>query len=236
MSSNHKGIEMAEETTNTEQTEQTETNYEKLFKDMKSNNDTLIERVTFLEKDIAQASKKREKAKEELKEVKESKSQENTAEVDNIKNQLEESNKLRNDISKEFNQYKETQALEQAIQQAGVSADAANPETFAIITSLLKSGIKVEDGEVGYQNPDGTTLYNDGKAVSIAERLESIKNNEAYAGLFKPSIKIGSGSSQSKGYTGQGQYKPGMKAAEKAELMKKVGSEKYLEMVKNHKD
>ncbi len=209
------------------QATQTDTAIAELVK----SNEELIKKINYLETEAQKAYDKRDKSNHALKELKETKVETDTQEFNNIKHQLEDMVTQRDTAQTDFNNYKSDRLIQDEIQKIGISADAANPETFAILTELLKKDIKIEEGEIFYKNPDGTTQYAEGKAVNVNSRLDSIKNNTAYSGLFKPQVSNGSGSKASQGGTNTPDVsKLGYK--EKGELIKRIGQEKYLDLVK----
>lgn len=213
---------------------------------------SLTDRVSFLEKDSKTAFEKRDHAVGELKTALEKlgiedfsdeslsrlkKGGDSSAEVENIKKQLEEAINTKSQLENEYMSYKQTVALESAIAEAGVAAEVANPEMFKIVKNLLQSGATInDDGTVGYKNPDGTTMYVDGKPLTLSDRVNQLASDEAYAGLFKPRGVGGSGSKGSKG----GSQSPNvdlskLSHAEKGQLMKELGHDGYLALVKSQK-
>lgn len=194
-------------------------------------NESLIERISFLEKENKKAFEKRDKANQTLKDIKDETETGNEAELDNLKLQIQEANDFKDKAQNDFENYKSETALEQAIQLAGVQADSTNAKTFNIITQLLKEGAVFENGEIVYKNEDGTTLYENGVQTSIESRLAQIKSDTDFAGLFKPKVQSGSGSRASSGASINVDVSK-MGYAEKGKLMKELGSEKYFELVK----
>jgi len=210
---------------------------------------SLTDRVSFLEKDSKSAFDKRDKAIGELKEAKEllglddlteetlkalKKPKDDSAELLNLQSLLEQANTAKVGIEDSFNSFKQGVVLDKAITEAGVSSNVANPEMFKIVKNLLQDGAKVIDNQVIYLNQDGTTMYNEGKPVTIADRVNSIASDEAYAGLFKPK---GSGGSGSKGNTG-GVNTPSvdlskLNTSEKGKLMSELGHDKYMTLAQS---
>ncbi len=204
---------------------------EEQYQILQNTNQENIDRISILEKEAKNAFSKRDKLKDDLHKLEEKKTSDNDNEFKNLQQELEKVVTERNSAQENFSTYKKTQALKNAIQTAGVEADVANPAMFDIVTSMLEKEAHVnETGDIVYQNSDGTTAYNNGKIVTIKDKLQEIKNDINYAGLFKPQVSGGSGSKESKGSSTQTGDLSKMNIAEKAQLMKELGSEKYLEL------
>ncbi len=201
------------------------------IEELSESNKTLIERINFLEQESKKAYDKRDKTSKQLKELKQSKVEEHDVEYTNIKSQLDEALLLKDKANQEFVKYKEDRVLQDAIQKVQSKANTANPETFEILESLLKKDTKVENGQILYTNPDGSTRYDDGKILDIETRLNQIRENPAYSGLFAPIVAAGSGSKATTGGVGNPSIS-GMNHKQKGELISKIGQEKYLELVK----
>ncbi|MCF6207686.1 MAG: hypothetical protein L3J47_12495 [Sulfurovum sp.] len=217
------------------------------LEDVVKTRDDLTDRVQFLEKEAKTAFEKRDQTRQELSRIKETlgldeineenlkklKSKDQNPELDNLKKQLEEAAKMKDQVLSEFEQYKQNVALERVVTEAGVEANVANPKMFEIVKNLLLEGAKVmPDGTVAYVNPDGTTVYRDGKPLSVSDRLNEMKESDDYAGLFKPIVAGGSGSKPTTAAPVGSVDVASMSKAEKAALIAKVGSEKYLEMAR----
>jgi ribosomal protein L16 Arg81 hydroxylase len=205
------------------------------FNKLKETNNDLVQRLNFLEKEAKTAFTKRDELKDKIRELQEKKDEGESTKTDdkelqNLKSQLDSILSEKEQLQTEFQSYKEVTALERAL--SNVNIEAANDKTRNIITDMLKSNATMENGQIVYKSPDGTTLYNDGKPVTLEHKLKDLQNDESLRGLFAPTVKQGSGSSPSNGNKVLHKDVTKMTHTEKAKLMKELGEEKYLELVK----
>lgn len=103
-------------------------------------------------------------------------------EVENLKNQLESANSKALSIEEQYKGELNQLKLDTELTRVGLAAKASSPETLELLKGLLKNGLDFET--LTYKNPDGTTQYVDGSPMNLEAKLNSIRNNTAYAGLF----------------------------------------------------
>ena len=116
------------------------------------------------------------------------------AEISNLQKLLETANTNLQSTTSDYETKLSTMALDNEIANSGIGANVANKEMFGIVTGLVKQGAVYKDGNIVYLNPDKTTAYNaDGKPMTITDKMNSLKSDASYAGLFKPDINGGGG-------------------------------------------
>ena len=74
---------------------------------------------------------------------------------------------------------------------SGVSA--VNERAHKMIIDELKAGAVFEEGKIVFKGQDGTTVRQNGVAMTLNEKLEGIKSSEDMSFLFKSDAKSGSG-------------------------------------------
>lgn len=116
------------------------------------------------------------------------------AEINNLKKLLEEASNESKNISQTYEQKLQKLALDNALANAGLGANVANEAMYGIVAQLVKDGATYENDSIVYKNADGTTKYgNNGKPMTINDRVAELKSDTNYAGLFKLDVKSGSG-------------------------------------------
>jgi len=192
------------------------------------NNKRLLDRLNFLEKEAQKAFNKRDELKQRLRDL-EQKETEETSENPNLEAKLQEIATEKEQIINEFNSFKRDSALERALLTKDIPA--ATPKTKEIILNMLRDGAEYNDGEIVYKDEGGIVYGPNGNPLTIEDKLKEIQTDENYLPLFKNTIKQGAGSKQ--GNSGKAMPKiNSLKPSEKAKLIKEIGSEKYLELVK----
>ena len=115
------------------------------------------------------------------------------AEINNLKKLLEEASNESKNISQTYEQKLQKLALDNALANAGLGANVANEAMYGIVAQLVKDGATYENDSIVYKNADGTTKYgNNGKPMTINDRVAELKSDTNYAGLFKLDVKSGS--------------------------------------------
>jgi len=84
-------------------------------------------------------------------------------------------------------------ALDNAIANSGVGATFANEAMYKLGINLIKDGATYEGDKIIYKNADGTTAYNGATPIGIEDKLNGLKADPLYAGLFKPDVSSGGG-------------------------------------------
>ena len=125
------------------------------------------------------------------------------AEISNLKGLLEAANLNTSNITKDFETKLSTMALDNEIANSGIGANVANKEMFSIVTSLVKQGAVFKDGGIVYQNADGSTAYGaNNQPMTITDKMNTLKSDVNYSGLFKPDSNGGSGTPPSNNGSG----------------------------------
>jgi hypothetical protein len=154
------------------------------------------------------------------------------AEIDNYKSEIDNLRKQQNEIQSKFAEEKAQMKIGNEILNSGVGSEAATPEAAELLSSLLIKGATVDDsGNVVYKNSDGTTMLKDGKPVSVKDRLNELRTNNGYAGLFKSLVTGGSGGPGSGKEASRNVDVSKMNPAQKAELITEIGQDAYLKLV-----
>jgi len=195
------------------------------------NNKKLVDRLNFLEKEAQKAFSKRDELKSKLREFEEKQensSNKSDAEANpNLETKLQEIATEKEQIVEEFNTFKRDSALERALLTKDIPA--ATPKTKEIILNILREGAEYENGIV-YKDEGGIVYGPNGNPLTIEDKLKEIQNDENYSPLFR-TMKPGAGSKQGNGGKAIPDIK-NLKPSAKAKLIKELGSEKYLELVK----
>jgi len=139
------------------------------------------------------------------------------AEIENLKKLLKEAEDERENLTQGYEDKIQSMTLEKAIAGSGIAGAAANEEMFEILTGLVKAGASIEGGKVVYKNEDGSTVYGEDKQpLDIKGKVEKLKANPAYAGMFKVDIKPGGGTPPQ----GGGTITTGSEGMSSTEMMK----------------
>ena len=156
------------------------------------------------------------------------------AEIENLKNLLAAAGTETNTLKSGYESQISTMGLDNAIANSGVGIDIANAEMFGIVKDLVKQGASFEDGKVVYKNQDGTTLYHNGTTpLTISDRVNTLKNNPSYSGLFKPVGSGGSGAPAGNPAGGDGTLsRGGMSHSDKSKYITEHGNDAYLKLAK----
>ena len=116
-----------------------------------------------------------------------------TAELENVKSLLANAENEKNGITSDYESKIQKMALDNEIAQSGVGASFANDSMYKLGLNLIKDGATYENGSIVYKNSDGTTAYNGSNPMGIKDKIESLKSDANYAGLFKPETNNGGG-------------------------------------------
>ena len=126
-----------------------------------------------------------------------------TAEITNLKDLLAKSTDENKSLVTGYEGKISTMALDNEIANSGVGANVLNEAMFGIVTGLIKQGASYDNGKIVYKIEDGSTVYGaDKQPLTLSGRMESLKNDANYAGLFKPVGNSGGGAPIGKGPTG----------------------------------
>ena len=127
------------------------------------------------------------------------------AEIANLKDLLQKSTDSNTTLTTDYNGKLQTMALDNEIANSGFGTQVANEAMFGIVKGLVKQGATYEDGKIVYKNEDGSTAYgSNNQPMGIADKMNALKSDVNYAGLFKPDANGGSGSNPSGKGSGQG--------------------------------
>ena len=119
-----------------------------------------------------------------------------TAEIENLKKTLEEEVNKRKEVENSYKSKLQEVMLDNAFANSGLVELAANKETLKILKMLAKEGATFdENNNIVFKNPDGSTAIVDGRPMTIEDKIKQISSNEAYAGLFKPTVNSGANTS-----------------------------------------
>lgn len=208
----------------------------------------LTKRLNFLETDAKKAFTARDELKNQLKTVKEKLGLEDItdealekvlkgrksddAEVNNLKSMLEKATKEREEIESGYKSKLSEFVLKSELTKTGLAQKAINGEMYGILESLALKGAKTdENGVIIFTNEDGSTKYVNGKPMTLADRVAELENSEAYAPMFKPNGKGGTGAGRSGGANGS-KKRSEMTHGEKAEFITKFGQDEFLKLPK----
>lgn len=118
----------------------------------------------------------------------------NKAEIDNLKKLLKETADERDNLKKDYEGKLQSMALDNALANAGLGANVANEAMYGIVADLVKKGAVLDGDQIVYKNEDGSTIYGDDKQpLNIQTKMDQLKNDPSYAGLFKVDVVAGSG-------------------------------------------
>jgi hypothetical protein len=116
------------------------------------------------------------------------------AEIANLKDLLTKSEGEKNQLTQSYEGKISTMALDNEIANSGIGANVLNEAMFGIVTGLIKQGASYNDGKIVYKNEDGSTVYGaDKQPLTLSGKMESLKSDPSYAGLFKPVSNPGGG-------------------------------------------
>jgi hypothetical protein len=188
-------------------------------------NKQLLERMQILEAEAKKAFAKRDEVKQKARELEQKLEQK---EIPDINEQIKTLAKDKAKLEEDFNNYKYNTALERALNS--VDIPAATPKTKDLVLEMLKENATIENGNVVYKDNE-VTLYNDkGEPLGIKDKLQNLIDDDNLKPLFN-SVKSGGGTKPG----GAGRAIPNIRnlnPIEKAKLMKDLGTDKYLELVK----
>lgn len=118
----------------------------------------------------------------------------NKAEIDNLKKLLQETADERDNLKKDYEGKLQSMALDNALANAGLGANVANEAMYSIVADLVKKGAVLDGDQIVYKNEDGSTVYGDDKKpLNIQSKMDQLKTDPSYAGLFKVDVIAGTG-------------------------------------------
>lgn len=155
-------------------------------------------------------------------------------EVNNLKSMLEKINKEKEDIENSYKSKLSNFALKTELTKTGLAQKAINAEMYQMLESLALSGAVYDDsGAITYRNEDGSTMYKNGKPMSLNDRVAELEQSEAYKILFKPVGTGGTGATGRTGSGGNGGLKRStMTNSDKAKFISEFGQDAYLKLEK----
>ena len=116
------------------------------------------------------------------------------AEIENLKTLLKGSTDELENTKTDYEGKLQSMALDNALANAGLGADVANEAMYKIVSELVRDGAVFEDDKIVYKNADGSTQYDDDKQpLGIDSKVNQLKSDPSYAGLFKVDVISGSG-------------------------------------------
>ena len=114
------------------------------------------------------------------------------AEIENLKGLLEKASGETQTIQQTYEQKIQKLALDNALANAGLGANVANEAMYSIVSNLVREGATYENDSIVYKNSDGSTMYGqNGKPLSIQDKMAQLKSDPNYAGLFKIDTRSG---------------------------------------------
>ena len=117
-----------------------------------------------------------------------------TAEIDNLKKLLDKAGEDKTTLANEYESKIQKMALDNEINSSGIGTLFANDEMYKLGLGLIKNGATYKDGQIIYTNEDGSTAYGtNNQPMTIKDKVESLKTNPSYAGLFRADSAGGSG-------------------------------------------
>lgn len=220
----------------------------KVLNEVATTQTELTKKLNFLELESKRAFEARDTFKTQLKTVKEKLGLEDItdealekvlkgkksddAEVNNLKAMLEKATKEREEIESGYKSKLSEFVLKSELTKTGLAQKAINGEMYGILESLALKGAKTdENGVIIFTNEDGSTKYVNGKPMTLADRVAELENSEAYAPMFKPNGKGGTGAGRSGGANGS-KKRSEMTHGEKAEFITKFGQDEFLKLPK----
>lgn len=108
-----------------------------------------------------------------------------SAELKNLKDMLEKTTTEKESIVSEYENKIGKMALDNEIALSGVGTLFQNEEMYKLGMGVIKQGATFENGEIVYKNEDGTTVYNGSSPMNLKDKVESLRSNPSYSGLFK---------------------------------------------------
>lgn len=116
------------------------------------------------------------------------------AELEKLQDLLKAAENEKSTLKSEYEGKLNTMALDNALANAGVGAKVANEAMYKVVTGLVREGAVFEDGKIVYKAEDGTTVYgNDKTPLTLSGKIEQLKSDPSYAGLFVPDVNSGIG-------------------------------------------
>lgn len=157
-----------------------------------------------------------------------------TAEIANLKDLLSKSTTENQSLTQSYESKISTMALDNEIANSGVGANVVNEAMFGIVTGLIKQGAAYDNGKIVYKNEDGSTVYGaDKQPLTLSGRMETLKTDPNYAGLFKPVGNSGGGAPTGDTPGASGALKRSvMTHSEKGDFIAKNGEAAYFKLDK----
>jgi len=201
---------------------QTINDHEKTINEIKGTRDKYKGGNTLIKSLLGVEAVNEETIKEALKALKGGKGDEQSlAEIENLKGLLEKATNDNTDLKTGYEGKLQSMALDNALANAGLGANVANEAMYGIVSALVREGATFENDAIVYKNIDGTTAYGKNNTpLGITDKIDQLKTDPNYAGLFKVDVNPGSGSPAITIVAGQGDQVP-MKGTE----MMKAGRE-----------
>ena len=189
---------------------------------LEANSKSSVETINNLERKVSEITETRDKYKsgnslvksvlgldtvneetitEAINALKKSKGDEQSiAEINNLKTLLEKATHDNSNLTSDYESKLQSMALKNSLRDLGLGSLASSPQTEGDLLRHLQNGAVHENDSIVYKNADGTTIYGaNGKPLTPAEKLESMKTDTAYAPYFKADARSGTGSSNHSG-------------------------------------
>jgi len=209
----------------------------KFLTEMSATTESLTKRINVLENDSRKAFETRDGVKAKAKKLldklglddldnvdddlldKVLKGKGSDAEVQNLKTQLEKAVAEKGEIEATYKAKLSNYALKSELSKTGLAQKALNGEVYAILEGLALNGASyTDDGRVVYKNEDGSTKYNNGKEMTLEDRVNELSNSASYASLFKPVGTGGTGAKPPQQHTNTSDKTATLSAVEKMNI------------------
>ena len=150
--------------------------------ELKATNDSLVARVNQLESINTDLVDQKKQLKQKLEDG--STDEELKAELNNYKQQLEQVEADKAEITANYRGELNTLNMVNALKEAGI--EAQNNDALSAIANLALDGAEYKDGSFMYANDDGTTKFNEAnKSYGIIDRVNELKGGDK-SYLFAP--------------------------------------------------
>ena len=139
------------------------------------------------------------------------------AQIVSLKEQYE--NELKNRDNQLFQKNIDLEILKN-----GQKINCISPVAMEVVMNELKKNAFIEDNKIVFKNEAGEIVRKDGLAITLSDRIESLKQDENYKGFFIADVQSGSGfkSKPAQGTSNNGSKSPiANRMRERAEKLNK---------------
>jgi len=184
---------------------QTINDHERTISEVKETRDRYKQSSTDIKSLLGLEVVNEEAIKEAIKALKSGKGDDKSlAEIENLKGLLEKATHDNKSLTSGYEGKLQSMALDNALANAGLGANVANKAMYGIVSDLVREGATFEDDKIVYKKPDGTTIYGkDNTPLTMPNKIDQLKADPNYAGLFKVDVKSGSGGNPNPGQGGE---------------------------------